>query len=100
MAGAGSGSARARTGCPTGPARSGDGDRKASAAQLREASEILERRYGVAYGYLALGRTIHVLWWMTVGKRRFVADDPSTQVIRAEKKRARQERRRTQRRQR
>ena len=99
MTGSGSGAAADRySRPPTGLADRDDGDRRR--LSYRDASEFLERRYGTAYGYPALGRMIHILWWMTVGKRRFVPDDPSTHAIRAEKKRARQQRRRTQRRQR
>ena len=62
--------------------------------RYREAKEFLERRHGPPVGDEAIGRLAHILWWMIVGKRRFIPDGPTAQVVRAEKKRARQARRR------
>jgi len=65
---------------------------------FREADEFLQRRSGRVYGTgPALGRLIHILWWLTAGKPRFVSDDARVATIRAEKKRSRQHRRRAQR---
>jgi hypothetical protein len=65
---------------------------------FREAAEVLNRRHGpLTYRSLGLVRLINILWYMVVGKRRFVPDDARVQAMRAEKKRTRQQRRRNRR---
>jgi hypothetical protein len=64
---------------------------------FREAAELVERRYGpVTHRSLGLGRLLQALWYMTVGKRRFVPSGPDPKSMRKHKKRERQNRRRSQ----
>ena len=64
---------------------------------FREAAEVIERRNGpIAARSLGLGRLIHIVWYMTVGKRRFVPTGVDPKRVRDDRKRERQNRRRNQ----
>jgi hypothetical protein len=64
---------------------------------FREAAAVIERRHGpIAGRSLGVGRLVHILWYMTVGKRRFVPTGADPKRVRDDKKRARQNRRRNQ----
>jgi hypothetical protein len=64
---------------------------------FREVAELVERRYApVPPRGIGLGRLLQVLWYMTVGKQRFVASGPDPKWVRKQKKRERQNRRRYQ----
>lgn len=65
---------------------------------FREAAEVLERRHGpLTYPSLGLVRLLNIVWYMTVGKKRFVPTGVDPRRVREEKKRGRQHRRRSRR---
>ena len=62
---------------------------------FREAWRYKERREGYAIGVgPGLIRLVQVLWYSTVGKKRYVPTGPDPKVMQKQKKRERQNRRR------
>jgi hypothetical protein len=54
---------------------------------FREAAGVLERSHGrLIYPSLGLGRLILILWYMTVGKRRFVPAGADPKLVGKQKK--------------